>query len=140
MEYKERFINALLTLADTSRGTLWRVAEPVWVRNVPHYVDTGRKLHVGLSVRKRNCIGITDMIPMLIGTSRPMVGAFTATRCFGPKSKRTTFFRLRPYQIPVFEAYDEERGKMIAPNPHKPRLDPDELQRLNELLNRKGNF
>ncbi len=138
MEFKERFLNAMLMCADMSRGTLWRVAEPVWIRNVEHYADKGRKEHVGLSIRNRPCAGVTDTIPMLIGTSKPRECAFAATGCFGPRSKRTTFFRFRPYQIPISDAYDEERGVMIRKNPYKSRLTAAELATLNRFLSNKG--
>ena len=134
MGYKERFLQAMISLLDTSRGTLWRVKEPVWIRNVKNYTDRGRKEHVGLSIRNRSCIGIEDMIPMLIGTSRPKESAFTVAGCFGPRSKRTTFFRFRPYQIPFSDAYDEEQGVMIRKNPYKSRLTEQELLRLNVFL------
>ena len=139
MEFKERFLNLMLARADMSRGTLWRVQEPVWIRNVANYVDKDRKGHVGLSIRKRPVRSVVDMIPMLIGTSRrgPSV-AFQATGCFGDRSKRTTFFRLRPFLIPLSDSYDEKRGVMIKPNPPKHRLDPDELVRLDAMLAAKG--
>lgn len=134
LKYKDRFLSAMLSLLDTSRGTLWMVAEPVWIRHVEQYVDRGRKGHLGLSIRSRRCIGIGDMIPMLIGTSRPKLSAFSVTGCFGPRSKRTTFFRLRPCPIPFSDAYDEELGVMIRKNPYKNRLTEQELSQLNVFL------
>lgn len=140
MEYKERFLNLILACADTSRGTLWRVKEPVWIRNVEHFVDRNRKEHVGLSIRNRPCAGLADMIPMLIGTSKRKASAFSVTGCFGPRSKQTTFFRLRPYPIPLADAYDEKRGAMIRPNPFKNRLAKTELDQLDSMLLEKGVF
>jgi len=139
MEFKERFLNLMLSCADTSRGTLWRVKEPVWIRNIANYVDKDRKGHVGLSIRRRPVRSVVDTIPMLIGTSRRgPSAAFQATGCFGDRSKRTTFFRLRPFQIPLSDAYDEERGAMIEPNPPKRRLTREELARLDAMLAAKG--
>lgn len=139
MEFKERFLNLMLLCADMSRGTLWRVEEPVWIRNIANYVDKDRTYHVGLSIRKRPVRSVADMIPMLIGTSRRgPASAFQATGCFGDPDKPTTFFRLRPFQIPLSDAYEEKRGVMIKPNPPKRRLDPDELVRLDAMLAAKG--
>lgn len=139
MEFKERYLQAMLVCMDMSRGTLWRVEEPVWIRNIANYVDKDRTCHVGLSIRKRPVRSVTDMIPMLIGTSRRgPASAFHATGCFGDPSKPTTFFRLRPFQIPLSDAYDKQRGVMIKPNPPKRRLDTDELVRLDAMLSAKG--
>ena len=139
MEFKERFLQMILLCADMSRGTLWRVEEPVWIRNIANYVDKDRTCHVGLSIRKRPVRSVADMIPMLIGTSRRgPSAAFQATGCFGDRSKRTTFFRLRPFPIPLSDAYDEERGAMIEPNPPKRRLTREELARLDAMLAAKG--
>ena len=140
MEYKERFLKMMLLCADMSRGTLWRVQEPVWIRNVANYVDGGRRCHVGLSIRKRPVRSVADMVPMLIGTSkRGPSAAFYAEGCFGERSKRRTFFRLRPFQIPLADAYDAKRGAvLVEPNPHKRRLTPPELARLDAMLAAKG--
>ena len=140
IEFKARFLRAMMMRADMSRGTLWRVAEPVWIHNVKHYVDKGRKFHVGLSIRNRPLLSVADMIPMLIGSSRngaSGTGTFGVSGCFGPESKRTTFFVLRPYQIPLADAYDENEGTMIERNFHKPRIDDKDLSRLNSLLSGK---
>lgn len=138
MDYKERYLSALLALTDTSRGTLWLVKEPVWRRNVKDYVDKGRKGHVGLSVGNRPCKTITDIIKLLIGTSKQKGSGFLVHGCFGVQSKKATFFRLRPYRIPFSDAYDYESGAMIVSNPHKSRLTADELADLNKFLSKKG--
>lgn len=139
MEYKDRFLKAMLVCMDMTRGTLWRVEESVWMRNVKDYVDSGRKCHVGLSIRKRPLQSVADMIPMLIGTSRRgSHSAFHATGCFDDSDDQATFFRLRPFQIPLSHAYDKQRGVMIKPNPPKRRLDADELVRLDAMLAAKG--
>lgn len=128
----------MIFLLDTSRGTLWRVREPVWMRNVEHYTDKGRKCHVGLSVDKRRCESVTDVLKLLIGTSKNKGVGLVVEGCFGDRSRRTTFFRLRPWPIPLADAYDEKRGAMIEPNPYKSRLNEHELSRLDEMLAAKG--
>ena len=141
LSFKERYLSALIALADTSRGTLWLVKEPVWIRNIKHYVDSGRKGHLGLSIRNRPCQTIVDMLPLLIGTSKrkgSQSESFAVSNCFDDQSKKTTFFRLRPYQIPFSDAYDNEVGAMIKPNPHKRRLTASELAELNRFLSSKG--
>ncbi len=131
MDFKERYLSALLALTDTSRGTLWHVKEQVWLRNVKDYVDRGRKGHVGLSVGNRPCQRITDIIKLLIGTSKQNGSGILVYGCFGVQSKKATFFRLRPYRIPFSDAHDDESGAMIIPNPHKRRLTAEELTDLN---------
>lgn len=141
MEYKDRFLNLMLLRVDMSRGTLWRVAESVWIRNIKGYVDGDRKCHVGLSIRNRPVCSVGDMIPMLIGTSKGNPSSdFSVSGCFSEQSKQLTFFRLRPYQIPLSDSYDDKYGPMIEPNPPKRRLTSLELSRLNGFLAKKGVF
>ena len=94
--------------------------------------------HVGLSVGNRPCQTITDIIKLLIGTSKQKGSGFLVHGCFGVQSKKATFFRLRPYRIPFSDAYDNESGAMIVSNPHKSRLTADELADLNKFLSKKG--
>lgn len=138
MEFKERYLLTLLSVTDTSRGTLWSVKEPVWIRNVRNYVDKGRKSHVGLSIRNRTCQFITDMVPMLLGTSKARGEGLIVMGCFKNSSKKGTFFRFRPYQIPFSDAYDENLGIMMKPNPPKPRLTKSERAELDKYLSHKG--
>ena len=142
-DYKERFLRAMMSLLDMTRGTLWRVKEAVWIRRVPGYVDGGRKLHVGLAVRRNPPTSVSDIFPLLIGTSREYGdpgGRLSVSGCFGPVSKKLTYFRYRPVQSPLADAWDEAEGAMIRRNHFKPRLSPDEAKRLNALLGANPRF
>lgn len=137
MEPGERFVRAMLSLLDMTRGTLWRVKESVWIRRVPRYVDGGRRLHVGLAVKRNPPTSVSDVFPLLIGSSKDRdapEGRLAVAGCFGPRSKKQTFFRYRPVQVPLVDAWDEAEGATIVRNRFKPRLSPDEARRLDALL------
>lgn len=137
MEPEKRFF-ALDALFDYSRGTLWWVSNKIWNENVSGFVWKKKsRHHPGLSVARRRAEGLYSTIPMLIGTSRRPFGCQSLqVRNLNPEGSAHRnapgyFSMLRPCHL-LFGDFGRAGG--IEQNLAKPRLERDEMQKLNALL------
>ena len=141
MESEERRLKALDFLLDYSKGTLWWVDNDIWRAAIAGFVlKKGNKKHPGLSIARRKAEGLFSTVPMLIGTSKPPHGGgVLKVRHMSPEwlahRDRPGFFApLRPFRI----RFDEfGRADRITQNIVKPRLERDEMRRLDEILSGK---
>ncbi len=138
MDSSERRFNALDFLLDYSKGTLWWVHNRLWNEKIPGFVwKTGSKHHPGLSVSRKKVNGLYSTVPMLIGASRRPSGQnVLSVRHISPEGsghhdKPGYFSTLRPCPL-RFDDFGRTDG--VEQNGTKPRLDPDEMERLDEML------
>ena len=138
MEADERRFVALDFLFDCSKGTLWWVNNRLWNEAVVGFVwKRNAKSHPGLSIARRKAKGLYDTIPMLIGTSRKPFGTKVLEVCHIDEEwakhydEPTYFAPLRPCRL---RFNDFGRAEGIARNDPKPRLDHEEMRRLNNIL------
>ena len=138
MDSSERRFNALDFLLDYSKGTLWWVNNRIWNEKISDFVwKKNSKHHPGLSISRKQVEGLYSMVPMLIGTSRRPSGSMVlAVRHMSPMDSkhfdRPGYFSvLRPYPL-RFNDFGCADG--IEQNGTKPRLEPDEMRQLDEIL------
>ena len=138
MDADERRFAALDFLFDYSKGTLWWVDNRLWNEAIAGFVwKRGSKSHPGLSICRRKAEGIYDTIPMLIGTSKKSFNTRALAVCHIDEEssshydKPTYFSPLRPCRL-RFNDFGKADG--VSRNEPKPRLDNDEMQRLNNIL------
>ena len=141
MEPGERRFKALDFLLDYSKGTLWWVHNRIWNEKIAGFVwKQNSKHHPGLSIARRKAEGLCSTVPMLIGRSRRSSGQnVLSVRNVSPEGSvhhdRPSYFSsLRPYPL-RFDDFGRVGG--IEPNGGKPRLDCDEMQRLDAMLSGK---
>ena len=141
MDSSERRFNALDFLQDYSKGTLWWVHNRLWNEKIPGFVwKKNSKHHPGLSISRKKVEGLYNTVPMLIGTSRrPLGQKVLPVRHMSPEGsahhdKPGYFFTLRPCHL-RFNDFGHADG--IEQNGTKPRLERDEMQKLDELLSGK---
>ena len=142
MDSEERRFKMLDFLLDYSKGTLWWVDNDLWKDVISGFVmKKGNKKHPGLSIARKRAEGLFSTVPMLIGTSRPAYGSrVLAVRHMNPEGSEHHdapgfFSPLRPFRI----RFDEfGRADRITQNSVKPRLERDEMRRLDEILSGKG--
>ena len=141
MDSSERRFSALDFLLDYSKGTLWWVHNRLWNEKIPDFVWKKRsKHHPGLSISRKKVNGLYSTVPMLMGTSRRSSGQkVLSVRHMSPEGskhhdKPSYFSTLRPCPL-RFDDFGRVDG--IEQNGTKPRLERDEMQRLNELLSGK---
>lgn len=143
MDAGERRFQALGALLDYSKGTLWWVSNRIWNEVIEGFVwKKGNDSHPGLSIAQKKAEAVHDVIPMLIGTSRRRGGRRTtlAVGHISPKGtphwdSPTFFSPLRPCRVD-FDEFGRADG--VHENSAKRRLEPDEMQRLDEILASKG--
>lgn len=138
MDSGERRFKALDFLLDYSKGTLWWGSNRIWNDLIPCFVwKKGQDSHPGLSVAIKKAKDVHDVVPMVIGTSKFRRGrrGTLAVRDVTP-GVSTTFFRaLRSCDVD-FDEFGRADG--VQMNPTKHRLEPDEMQRLDEILASEG--
>lgn len=138
MDSDERRFAALDFLFDYSKGTLWWVDNRLWNKAIAGFVwKRGSKSHPGLSICRRKAEGIYDTIPMLMGTSKKSF----STKALGVYhiddegsshyDKPTYFSPLRPCRL-RFNDFGKADG--VRRNEPKPRLNNDEMRRLDNIL------
>lgn len=145
MDASQRLLDAINTLNPASRGTLWLVKDEVWKQIIPRFVCK-RKGHPGLSLgRKEKYRSLLDTVPMMIGTSKNHDGLRidNAMPISSRKSCSTYFSILRPLMIvgkeePFAVKNFTGHSEFIQKNHDKPRLDADEMFRLEAYLFGKG--
>lgn len=142
MDSSERRFNALDFLLDYSKGTLWWVHNRLWNEKIPGFVwKKNSKHHPGLSISREKVNGLYSTVPMLIGTSRRPSGKqvlpvrHMSPECSAHHDKTSYFSALRPCPL-RFDDFGRVDG--IEQNGTKPRLERDEMQKLDELLSGKG--
>lgn len=143
MNSEERRFRALDALLDYSKGTLWWVTNRIWAQVIPEFVwKRGAKSHPGLSIVTEKAQGVHDVVPMLIGTSRRHGSRRTTltVRHISPIDTAhydfpTYFSPLRPCRV-EFDEFGRAEG--VTVNSPKPRLDSDEMRRLDEILSSTG--
>ena len=138
MDSDERRFSALDFLFDYSKGTLWWVDNHLWNEAIAGFVwKQGAKSHPGLSISHRKVEGIYDTIPMLIGTSRKSfntraLAVYHIDKEGSSHYDRPTYFSpLRPCRL-RFNDFGKADG--VSKNEPKPRLNNDEMRRLDSIL------
>lgn len=138
MDSDVRRFAALDFLFDYSKGTLWWVNNHLWNEAIAGFVwKREAKSHPGLSICRRKAEGIYDTIPMLIGTSkrsfntRALAVYHIDEESSSHYDKPTYFAPLRPCRL---RFNDFGRADGISKNIPKPRLDNEEMGRLNNIL------
>lgn len=141
MNSAERRFDALSFLLDYSRGTLWWVHNRLWNESIVGFVwKENSKHHPGLSISRKKVEGLYSTVPMLIGTSRrPFGSRVLSVRHISPEDsahydKPSYFSVLRPYPL-RFDDFGRVDG--IEQNGTKPRLERDEMYRLDAFLKGK---
>ncbi len=143
------FFNAL---HDYSAGTLWRVREDLLKERVKHYnCDSDRYCHPALSVRRTPLATSLERIPMLVGGSKRRGGSVAVRGVFPARGEDyPTHFGntlapllmadfTEPADLPDRQLADDMlSGKRVAVNWHKPRLDADEMERIEAWMTGKG--
>ena len=143
-----------LALMDFTRGTVWKVREAFWKETLGKEYDQNseKKWHPGLSIRKKQPLGLFEMIPMLHGTtgsSGPVVA-----RGLTPQKKSshpTSFGHLAPASVQARSAFQGDKimpaespagywheHNPIAKNHWKPKLDEVEHTQLVAFLERRN--
>lgn len=134
MDIEERRFKALDFLYDYSKGTLWWVKDRLWNEAIPNFV-LKRKGHPGLSLSRQKLEGLYDPVMMAIGLTKTVKGGFAVRNITEPvqgsQPRMTHFDVLRPCRI-RFNEFGAANG--VSRNDYKPRLDRNELKRLNKLL------
>ena len=141
MDSDERRFKMLDFLLDYSKGTLWWVDNDIWKNVISGFVmKKGQRKHPGLSIARKKADGLFSTVPMLIGTSKPAYGSrVLEVRHMSPEGSEHHdapgfFSPLRPYLL----RFDEfGRADRITQNSTKPRLERDEMRRLDEILSGK---
>ena len=138
MDSDERRFSALDFLLDYSKGTLWWVNNRLWNEAIAGFVwKRNTKSHPGLSIARKRANGLYDTIPMLIGTSRRSFCSRSLVVCHIDEEgsshydKPTYFAPLRPCRL---RFNDFGRSEGVTQNAPKPRLDDEEMSRLNNIL------
>ena len=141
MDSEERRFHSLDFLLDYSKGTLWWVHNRLWNEKLFGFVwKKNSKHHPGLSISRKKVNGLYSTVPMLLGTSRrPLGQKVLPVRHMSPEGsahhdKPGYFSALRPCPL-RFNDFGHADG--IEPNGTKPRLERDEMQKLDELLSGK---
>ena len=142
MDSSERRFAAIDFLLDYSKGTLWWVHNRIWNEEIAGFVwKKNSRHHPGLSISCKKVDGLYSTVPMLIGTSRRPSGQnVLSVRHMSPegsahRDRPGYFSALRPCSL-RFDDFGRADG--IEQNCTKPRLERDEMQKLDELLGEKG--
>ena len=139
MDPKTRLINAFLTLKDTSFGTLWWVANTLWMTEKTFVLKKGtrHRSHPGVAISRK--VDSKDVIiPMLLGTSnrRPFWMALPL-KLDDRKEELTFFGTLRP--VP-FSFTHFLNGETIQENQPKTRLSESDRTKLEQFLRLRLGF
>ena len=145
MEDSQRLLEAINELNPAARGTLWFVKDEAWKQIIPFFVIK-RKAHPGLAIgRKEKFRSLMDTVPMMIGTSQNHNGLrIDDVMPQSPSKQCHTYFSVirplmpigkeDPLSVKNFTGYDD----LIQKNYEKPRLNADEMFRLDAFLFAKG--
>ena len=145
MEDSQRLIDAINALDIAARGTLWFVKDTIWEQIILNFIRK-RRAHPGLAIgRKKKFRSLLDTVPMMIGTSRNNKGLrIDDVMPLSPSKRRHTYFSVirplmpigkeDPLAVKNFIGNDE----LIQRNYEKPRLNADEMSRLDAYLFARG--
>ena len=147
-------------LTDLSAGTLWRVREDVWEKNlrVSEYTSN-RKWHPGLSIlaKKNTQNDNEETVPLLFGTSgkkgKILVRGISNDKKYG-KTHTCVFGKIiAPIALSKEKLWEQEiiyglfhsnlneknwfEEFEVIPNREKPRLDSGEQEQLEKFLKEK---
>ena len=127
---QQRLLQRLILCKDCSFGTLWWVANTIWMRNRSLRFQNISGTHPGVSVAASWPHGNPDKVSMLFGTSRKTSQAFIAR----VKPNQLSYF---PCMKPIkMRAADFFGGSAVEASP-KRRLDADETKRLKAFIGEK---
>lgn len=139
--HEERWMSLLLAVLPLEFGTCWWVNESVWQERVSSYDEhSTRDGHPGICIReKRGLRSLQSYVPMLHGSSSQRTG-FPVYGLGSSPNQITRVGHLRATHIPLkrFREKDEENEMLIQLNPRKPRLTPEESQKLRVFLRQTG--
>ena len=133
---EQRYVNLFNAIDYFAFGSLWRVRNSLWRKAINGFVSKDdTDYHPGLSLGKKNLTSIKETVPMLLGSHSHKTGF--PIRNFSPKkSKKMSFFMIKPFFLSVSDAVGDQCG--IVPNEHKPRLEKDEKNELITHLLKRG--
>ena len=152
----DRLLRLLNTCYNYTLGTLWCVNEELWKERIDGYdLNSTRKFHFGLSVRKRPLLSL-EMIPMLHGTSRGSRSSVAIKDCSHNNGKEyVTYFGncIGPVSPLDFKRLPEEHDPdllesrdsmawtsqvLLKPNSHKLRVTLSEEKNLEKFIEQRS--
>lgn len=139
MDPKTRLINAFLTLKDTSFGTLWWVANTLWMTEKTFVLKKGtrHRSHPGVAIGTK--VSPDDVIiSMLLGTSKSQPHWKALPLKLNDQKGDLSFFgTLKPVPFSFFHFL---KGQTIRENSPKFRLSDSDQNRLKWFLRLRLGF
>ena len=144
----------LISLYDFLKGTIWKVREDAWQRNLGEGYDqkSKRLFRFGLSICKEQPAGLNEMIPMIHETTGHR-GKIVAKGLSSHKGDDhpTSFGHIGPASIRIRLVFEGDKIKaderpaghwsdhnQIAKNHWKPKLEKVEMDQLESFLKKRN--